>query len=227
MIPQPMDCSCPYGRPVIKTPPVLAARLKTEILPGLWGFLACLLVSSSACRVTRTKTPTKILARPAPSDAHTPLSPHPHPLYTYLVNFKKKPSQPPSYQVSMIRSNRLQTLVSSAKPSRVFPVTTIATFPTHSLPSSLSTSQPFTTSSSQISPAKRSSHLDRGISTLKMTSSAPTEPQKEIARAFRPSVLSSLRDFWFHGLDESDLVLPPMSAAMRWFRRSDEFDQAC
>ncbi|KAM7211159.1 peptidase aspartic, active site [Rhypophila decipiens] len=58
-----------------------------------------------------------------------------------------------------------------------------------------------------------------------MTASPPTKAQ--IAEAFSPGVLSSLRDFWFHGLSEEDLILPPLSAAARWFQRNEEFDQAC
>lgn len=46
--------------------------------------------------------------------------------------------------------------------------------------------------------------------------------QSEISRQF----LSNTRNLWFNGYDEKAL-LPPQEQVMRWFRRTDEFDNQC
>ncbi|OIW27869.1 DUF924-domain-containing protein [Coniochaeta ligniaria NRRL 30616] len=43
-----------------------------------------------------------------------------------------------------------------------------------------------------------------------------------------PSKLEEVVEFWFeHLTDEHQLVAPPRTAAMRWFKRDEELDKAC
>ncbi|KAK4217579.1 hypothetical protein QBC37DRAFT_384230 [Rhypophila decipiens] len=120
----------------------------------------------------------------------------------------------------MIRSKSIQSFVSFAKPTRFLRATTVTTLRRSTLSVSSSSRPAFGSS-----PTTSLSLSFSTISNLKMTASPPTNAQ--IAEAFSPGVLSSLRDFWFHGLSEEDLILPPLSAAARWFQRNEEFDRAC
>ncbi|TPX18676.1 uncharacterized protein E0L32_002533 [Thyridium curvatum] len=61
------------------------------------------------------------------------------------------------------------------------------------------------------------------------TASMPTsqEKQAQLRAALTPIVLEDLRRFWFQDFQDEDFVAPRMEAALRWFQRTDEFDQAC
>ncbi len=56
-----------------------------------------------------------------------------------------------------------------------------------------------------------------------------TPTQETLREAFSSSVLESVRKLWFSGAsgDESQLVLPAMDLAMKWFRSDLEFDKLC
>ncbi|KAM7203610.1 Bacterial protein of unknown function (DUF924) domain containing protein [Naviculisporaceae sp. PSN 640] len=116
-----------------------------------------------------------------------------------------------------------KTLVSSAKSNHCIRTISVSALTTSRLIGS-SISPNITVSSLRTYPATFSARSS-SISAAKMASSVPTKAQ--IAEVFSPAALSSVRVFWFHGLSESDLILPPMSVAPRWFQRNEEFDKAC
>lgn len=50
----------------------------------------------------------------------------------------------------------------------------------------------------------------------------------ELRKTLTPALLDEVRDFWFsHFSNEDALILPGMDEMMKWFKKDEEFDNAC
>ncbi|CAI7569876.1 Tetratricopeptide-like helical [Penicillium manginii] len=50
----------------------------------------------------------------------------------------------------------------------------------------------------------------------------------ELKQTLTPALLDEVRDFWFsHFPNEDALILPGMNEMMKWFKKDEEFDNAC